>query len=287
VWVALAVLAGQLSVGWSNDYLDRDRDRHAGRTDKPIVVGAVSARAVGIGALVTAGACVPLSFASGWRAALVHLGAVATAWAYNARLKDSALSPLPYTLAFGALPIFVTLGLPRHPMPLGWGIAAAALLGTGAHFVNTLPDFDDDARTGVRGLPHRLGPHVSIAIAAVLMATAAAMAGLAAPGAPDDGAVALLVLAFATIGAVVVAASLDRARLAWRLTLGAAFVTVALFLVQGESLVTPGGFQSLPATGRDTCQELLGGHPRANGKAVASPGCAHLGPWSWQRRCWR
>ncbi|HEV8298430.1 MAG TPA: hypothetical protein VGQ20_14090, partial [Acidimicrobiales bacterium] len=29
--VALAVAAGQLSVGWSNDYLDRDRDRRTGR----------------------------------------------------------------------------------------------------------------------------------------------------------------------------------------------------------------------------------------------------------------
>lgn len=238
VWVALAVFTGQLSVGWSNDYLDRDRDRLVGRTDKPIVIGTVSARAVGIGALAAVAACVPLSFASGWRAALVHLGAVGIAWLYNARLKDSSLSPLPYTLAFGALPIFVTLGLPGHPTPLGWGIAAAALLGTGAHFVNTLPDLADDARTGIRGLPHRLGPRASIVVAAVLMATAALMAGLAAPGTPDTAAQVLLGVAIACIAAVVVAASLDRPRLAWQLTLGAALVTVALFLVQGSSLVS-------------------------------------------------
>ncbi len=238
VWVALAVLVGQLSVGWSNDYLDRERDRLAGRTDKPIVTGAVSARAVGIGAVVAAAASVPLSFASGWRAALVHLGAVGIAWAYNVRLKDSPLSPLPYAFAFGALPIFVTLGLPGHPMPLGWGIAAAALLGTGAHFVNTLPDFADDARTGIRGLPHRLGPRVSILLAAVLMGTAASMAGLAAPGSPDDATTALLAAALATIAGVVVAAAMGRARLAWHLTLGASLLSVALFLVQGSALVS-------------------------------------------------
>ena len=43
IWVALAVLSGQFSVGWSNDYLDRDRDHLAGRVDKPIVSGGVSA----------------------------------------------------------------------------------------------------------------------------------------------------------------------------------------------------------------------------------------------------
>jgi 4-hydroxybenzoate polyprenyltransferase len=46
VLVAAAVLAGQLSIGWCNDLVDRDRDRAAGRDDKPIVTGAVSARLV-------------------------------------------------------------------------------------------------------------------------------------------------------------------------------------------------------------------------------------------------
>ena len=237
-WVALAVLTGQLSVGWSNDYLDRGRDRLAGRADKPIVAGTVTARAVGIGALVAAAACVPLSLASGWRAALVHLGAVAVAWAYNARLKDSPLSPLPYALAFGSLPIFVTLGLPGHPMPLGWGIVTAALLGTGAHFVNTLPDLADDARTGIRGLPHRIGPRGSLAVAALLMAASATTAALAPPGAPDVAATVLLILVFVVIIRLVVAALLGRERRAWSLTLVAAGLTVALFLVQGGSLMS-------------------------------------------------
>jgi len=59
IWVALAVFAGQLSVGWSNDYLDRGRDATAGRTDKPIVSGRISARAVGVGAVAAVVVCVP------------------------------------------------------------------------------------------------------------------------------------------------------------------------------------------------------------------------------------
>ena len=46
ILVAAAVLCGQLSVGWSNDYIDRARDRTAARMDKPIVAGSVSARLV-------------------------------------------------------------------------------------------------------------------------------------------------------------------------------------------------------------------------------------------------
>ncbi|HYF74117.1 MAG TPA: hypothetical protein VD864_14900, partial [Nocardioides sp.] len=41
VLVASAVLAGQLTVGWSNDLLDEARDRAVGRTEKPLVSGAV------------------------------------------------------------------------------------------------------------------------------------------------------------------------------------------------------------------------------------------------------
>jgi hypothetical protein len=91
VAVAAAVGTGQLAVGWSNDYIDRDRDRVVGRRDKPIVAGQVSADAVRAAALVAVVACVPLSFLSGWRSALLHLSAVAVALAYNARLKSTII----------------------------------------------------------------------------------------------------------------------------------------------------------------------------------------------------
>jgi 4-hydroxybenzoate polyprenyltransferase len=234
--VLLAVLAGQLSVGWSNDYLDRDRDRRTGRADKPIVSGAVAARTVGLAAIGAAAACVPLSLLSGWRAALVHLGAVALAWGYNAGLKNTIWSVVPYVVAFGALPVFVTLGLPGHPLPPGWAIAAAALLGGGAHFVNTLPDLDDDARVGIRGLPHRCGPRASLAIAAVLLGSAAAILTFAPPGTPDAPELALLVITLVAVLGVVVAGSVGLARVAWYLTLGVAGLGVVLFLAHGSAL---------------------------------------------------
>jgi 4-hydroxybenzoate polyprenyltransferase len=238
VAVMLAVLAGQLSVGWSNDYLDRDRDRRAHRTDKPIVAGTVKARTVGIAAIVAAVACVPLSFLSGWRAALVHLAAVALAWAYNAGAKNTMFSVVPYVLSFGVLPVFVTLGLPGHPLPPWWAVVAAALLGAGAHFVNTLADLDDDERVGIRGLPHRVGARGSLVVAAVLLASAVLVLTIAPSGGAGPLGIVLLVSALGAVVGVVVAGSTGHERGAWSLTLYVAGLSVALFLAHGSALAT-------------------------------------------------
>lgn len=236
VWVALAVLSGQFSVGWGNDYLDRDRDRLAGRADKPIVAGQVTARTVGIAALVAAVVCVPLSMMSGWRAGSIHLAAVTVAWAYNAGLQSTVASVVPYTLAFGALPAFVTLGLPGHPWPAGWATIAAGMMGSGAHFVNTLSDLEGDARTGVRGLTHRIGPGVSLTLGALLMASATAVLAVAPPGALGLLGSALVAAALVAVIAVVVAGLTGHLRSAWSLAVCAAAVNVAAFVACGGSL---------------------------------------------------
>ena len=158
VLVALAVLTGQLSVGWSNDAVDATRDATVGRRAKPVVGGSVRAGTVRNAALVALTVCVPLSLAYDPRAGAVHLLGVAAAWSYNLGLKSTVLSWLPYAIGFASLPVFVALGLPGSPWPVWWVVAAAALLGIGAHLANVLPDIDADLATGVRGWPQRLGP---------------------------------------------------------------------------------------------------------------------------------
>ena len=238
-WVGLSVLSGQLSVGWSNDWIDRDRDRAVARADKPIVRHDVGARTVGIAASVALVACVPLSFASGPRAAAAHLTGVAAAWAYNLRLKSTALSIVPYVTAFGLLPSFVTLGLPDGGPAPWWATSAGALLGAGAHFANTVPDLAADAQTGVHGLPHRVGLTWSVALSAALLGAAVIVLALA-PGVGDDAsaatAVAASVVALVCVAGVVVAGLRGRPGLGWRLTLATAAVAVALLLVRGGSL---------------------------------------------------
>jgi 4-hydroxybenzoate polyprenyltransferase len=178
-----AVAAGQFTIGWSNDVIDAARDRAVGRRDKPVARGEVSdalvRRAIAVAGLV----CVALSLACGAASAAVHLLlGVASGWAYNLGLKRTPWSFVPYAVAFGALPAVVTLALPQPVAPPGWMVAAGALLGVGAHLLNALPDLADDERTGVRGLPHRLGPRTVRWVAPAVLTAASAVTVLGPRG---------------------------------------------------------------------------------------------------------
>ncbi|GAA3386679.1 UbiA family prenyltransferase [Cryptosporangium minutisporangium] len=234
--VATAVLAGQLATGWSNDWLDADRDAAVGRTDKPVATGEVSRRLVGVAALVAGLACVPLSLLSGWQAGLVHLAAVGCALAYNARLKSTPFSALPYALAFAAAPAFVTLALPGSPWPPVWLTVAGAALGAGAHFANVLGDLEEDAATGIRGLPHRLGRRASEAIAAGLMALVAVVLTAGPPGPPRPIAWGILGVTAIALGLGAVLGRRPGSPALFRAVLVAAVCDVALLLLSGTNL---------------------------------------------------
>ncbi len=233
LWVVAAVGAGQLAIGWGNDYLDRERDRAAERSDKPLATGAVAPSVVRNSALVALAACIPLSLASGVPSTLVHLGAIGSAFAYNAGLKRSPWSPLPYAFSFGLAPAIVSLGLTPSRWPHAWVLAAAALLGIAGHFTQVLPDIDVDRAQGSRGLPQLLGARPS-AIAAGAMLLAATAIVTFGPGrtASPLGLIGLSAAVLLT-GVLVAAALADRLRLAFRLTLVVALVAVAAFLAGG------------------------------------------------------
>lgn len=201
VLVAAAVFCGQLTIGWSNDLLDAARDRAAGRRDKPIANGTLGSRDV-VGAIVVAGVgAVAFSLLLGTGAAFVHVVlVVGSGWAYNLGLKRTLASFVPYGIAFGALPGVITLTTNPPAFPPSWMVAAGALLGVGAHALNVLPDLDDDAATGVRGLPHALGAR-GLRVLAATSLLAGAVAGVlgARMAAPIAVAVLLLCAALALV----------------------------------------------------------------------------------------
>jgi 4-hydroxybenzoate polyprenyltransferase len=222
VRVALAFLAGQLSVGWSNDWVDAERDRSVGRADKPVVQG-LPVPTLRLAALLAATACIPLSLALGPRAGTAHLVAVASAWSYNLWLKATLLSWLPYALSFGLLPNVITLV--RGEWAPWWATLAGALLGVGAHAANVLPDLAADARTGVRGLPQRLGARGATVLAgSCLLAASLVLSPLAVVP-------ALLVFGFGTWRG---------GRAVFLSVIAVAAVDVALLLLRGADLVTGG-----------------------------------------------
>ncbi|MGC5617267.1 UbiA family prenyltransferase [Georgenia sp. Z1491] len=202
--VATAVLAGQLTVGWSNDLVDADRDVATARRDKPLVTGEITRAALRRALVLASAACVALSLAVGLLAGLVHLTLVAAAWAYNLGLKRTVWSWLPYVVAFGLLPAFSWLALDPPAMPPWWVMVVGSVLGFGAHLLNTLPDLDDDARTGVRGLPHRLGARRSsvLAVVALVAGTAVVVLGPAGTG-PWWGWAVLAMSVLLSVGALV------------------------------------------------------------------------------------
>ncbi|GAA4200468.1 UbiA family prenyltransferase [Actinocatenispora rupis] len=229
--VAAAVLAGQLSIGWSNDWLDAARDTAAGRTDKPTATGDVAPAVLGRAAVVAAACCVPLSLLSGWLAGTVHLVAVASGWLYNRPLKGTPLSVMPYLVSFALLPAFVVLGVPA--VPPWWLCAAGAALGGGAHFFNTLPDLAADRATGVRGLPHRLGAGPSWLVGALLLLTAS---GLLAYGTRDAWGLAGFAVAAVALAVGAAYGRRPGSRATFRTVLVVALVDVALLVLAGARL---------------------------------------------------
>jgi 4-hydroxybenzoate polyprenyltransferase len=236
--LAAAVLCGQLSVGWSNDAIDAPLDTRAGRDDKPIATGLISRTTVAWCAAVALVVDVPLSLALGWRAGVAHLGAVALAWSYNLGLKRTIISVLPYTIAFALVPVVVAAMLPGAPLPTIVIVFAGGACGVAAHFANTVGDAAEDAMTGVRGLPQRVGPAWSTVIAGAFIALAVVHVLIAAGANPLTVGASVVDVAIALALPLAVRVAGAR-RLAFRLVIAAVAVLVVAFVVSGGSHLTP------------------------------------------------
>ncbi|TDL46058.1 UbiA family prenyltransferase [Microbacterium oleivorans] len=233
VVLVVAVFAGQISVGLSNDAIDLFRDATVGRADKPLVRGDTRVRTAWIAALIALGVALILSAVLGWAMLIAHVIALVFAWGYNAGLKATPLSLVPFLVSFGIFPSLATLSAPVPQPAAVWASFAGAMLGAAVHLTNVLPDLEDDRRTGVRGLPHRIGPTASVvlAVAGIVVAAIAVLVGSliegAAPVVMALFAVAVIVIA----GAVMIRMRRRGAdRTGFRLVMGAALV-LALQLV--------------------------------------------------------
>jgi 4-hydroxybenzoate polyprenyltransferase len=168
--IAFGVALGQLVVGWSNDLYDYADDLKHQRMNKPLVKGTIT-RELLMRCLII---MVPLSFLAnllgplGINGGLVYMFGIACGVAYNLYFKFNIFSPLPYALAFAALPSSIVIA--QEQTPPVWMWLGGALFGVAAHFVNVLKDIDEDQISGIGGLPQRLGMRNSIISAVVLIA---------------------------------------------------------------------------------------------------------------------
>jgi 4-hydroxybenzoate polyprenyltransferase len=157
----------QFSISAYNDYFDRDVDRD--RADKPVASGAISPRTAWLVGAGFAVACMALSLLVG-NGLFVLLTAVGLGGGllYDAGLKQTALSWLPFAIAFPTLPLWAYVAV--HPSAadiperLLWVWPVGAVLVVGIHLADTIPDLGTDAEAGVQGLAHRLGMRRSLAV---------------------------------------------------------------------------------------------------------------------------
>jgi 4-hydroxybenzoate polyprenyltransferase len=170
--VAIAIFAGQLVVGWSNDFIDAPLDIAAQRTKKPIVSKEINPEQLKRSIVFALVAAVLLSLFSplGLTGTLIHFLGILSATFYNLKLKSTIISPLPYIVSFGALPWAIYLPVGNQP-PL-WLFIDFMLIAVAFHFFNVLKDFQWDINQGVLGLPQRLGRNVSLFISISLVVSA-------------------------------------------------------------------------------------------------------------------
>lgn len=241
VLLVLAVLAGQVSIGLSNDAIDAPRDRAVGRTDKPIARGDVSERAAWGAAIGAVAAALVLSAPLGFGMLAAHAIFLASAWSYNAGLKSTPFSIVPFLVSFGIFPSLATLAAADPAVAAPWAWIAGAALGAAVHLTNVLPDLDDDRATGVRGLPHRIGPRASAVVAAAGIVVGAVAVLLGAAGGDLAAVVPLAWVFFAAVvgvaGATAVLALVrPPTRALFRLVMLAALLLAAQLVATGGAL---------------------------------------------------
>ena len=170
--VAIAIFAGQLVVGWSNDFIDAPLDIAAHRTKKPIVSKEINPEQLKGSIVFALVAALLLSLFSplGLTGTLIHFLGILSATFYNFKLKPTILSPIPYIVSFGALPWAIYLPAGNHP-PL-WLYLDFMLVAVAFHFFNVLKDFQWDIKQGIMGIPQRLGRNVSLIISISLVCSA-------------------------------------------------------------------------------------------------------------------
>ncbi|MCX6457927.1 MAG: UbiA family prenyltransferase [Actinobacteria bacterium] len=170
--VAIAIFAGQLVVGWSNDLIDAPLDIAAQRTKKPIVGKEIDPDQLRKSIVFALFATLLLSLISplGLIGTLIHFLGLLSATLYNLKLKSTILSPLAYIVSFGALPWAIYL--PTGSQPPLWLFIDFILISVAFHFFNVLKDFQWDINQGVLGLPQRFGRKPSLVISVSLVGSA-------------------------------------------------------------------------------------------------------------------
>jgi len=130
----------------------------------------------------------------------------------------------------------VVAAAPGTPAAPWWLVTAGAALGAAAHLANVAPDLEDDLATGIRGLPHRLGPRVSAVAGAALLGAASLVLVLGPDGPPTATGWAGLLVAVPAVVVAALAGTPRFRRLAFPAVLLLTVLDVVLLLAGGAAV---------------------------------------------------
>ena len=150
----------------------------AAKPGRAIPSGAAPAAGVRVAAWLLAAASLIVAAGISWPEAVLDLVGIGCGFAYNACLKRTALSWLPFAVAFPLLPLFgpeAVDGVDRLRQLALPAAVAGAPLAVGIHLADTLREVESDRAFGVRGLAHRLGARRARYACAALFASGAAL----------------------------------------------------------------------------------------------------------------
>jgi 4-hydroxybenzoate polyprenyltransferase len=169
----VAIFVGQCFIGWTNDLVDLESDRNAGRVKKPLVSGELDSKTLRTLLPITLILTITISLLSplNVKGTMVHGVGLFSATLYNVWLKRTVLSFAPYVVSFALLPIAIYSTVNKSA-PF-WMVAAFATVACSFHFLNVIKDIDEDRQQGLLGLPQRAGKRLSQTIAVALLALAA------------------------------------------------------------------------------------------------------------------
>jgi 4-hydroxybenzoate polyprenyltransferase len=175
----LAMLFSQLSIGWSNDYLDRETDALY-QLSKPVPSGRVAPESLRVLAPVAGLASFAVGLLLGAVPLLLLVIGTTSGLAYNLGVKNSNLSWLPYIVGLGVLPPFVWTALDSFEDGFALLYIVATPLTVAVHLANSLPDAEADRASGRAGLATHLSNKASYRLLAATLLASPALLGLSA-----------------------------------------------------------------------------------------------------------
>ena len=186
VALLVAMLASQLAIGWSNDYLDREVDA-LHQPWKPIVRGDIDAAKMPFAIFCALVVSLVAGVTLGWLPFLLLVVGTSAGLVYNLWLKASRFSALPYLVALGVLPPFVWTALDVYEDDFLGLYLVATPLALAAHLANVLPDLETDRDQGRQTLAVALGVARSLLVLAVCLLAPLPLLAIAQVALDDAG----------------------------------------------------------------------------------------------------